>query len=68
MVPVSGQKIIIIIIIIIFSYLACNQIWLNLPMDDGYVGYITKLTPPQKKKTLVWGKRKENPLVAHSNS
>ncbi len=33
-------------------------------MDDGQVGYITKLTP---KKTLVWGKRKKNPLVAHIN-
>jgi hypothetical protein len=36
----------------IFSYLACNQIWLNMSMDDGYIGYITKLTPKEKKKPI----------------
>jgi hypothetical protein len=28
----------------IFSYLACSQIWLNLPMDDHHFDYIKTLT------------------------
>jgi hypothetical protein len=31
-------------------YLACSQIWLNLPVDHCYFGYITKLTLPTPKK------------------
>jgi len=31
-------------------YLACNQIWLNLPVDHHQFGYITKLTKKPKKK------------------
>jgi hypothetical protein len=34
---------------ILFSNLFCNQICLNIPMDDHHVGYITKLI----EKTLV---------------
>jgi hypothetical protein len=33
-------------------------------MDDGYIGYITKLTT---KKNIGLGKEKKNPLVAHGN-
>jgi hypothetical protein len=29
---------------ILFSYLACNHIWLNLRMDDHHFGDITKFT------------------------
>jgi hypothetical protein len=30
---------------ILLSYIVSSQFWLNLPMDDPYFGYITKLTP-----------------------
>jgi hypothetical protein len=33
----------------IFSYMIYNQIWLNLVMDDGHFGYITKLTTQKVK-------------------
>jgi len=36
-----------------YLYLACSQIWLNLPMDHRHVGYITKLTPQASQKTTV---------------
>jgi hypothetical protein len=44
-------------------YLAWSQIWLNLPVDHCYFGYITKLTlpTPQKKKK----KTKEDIKVSH---
>jgi hypothetical protein len=34
------------------SFLACSQIWLNLPVDYSNFGYITKSTacPPKQKK------------------
>jgi hypothetical protein len=34
---------------LIFSYMIYNQIWLNLVMDDGHFGYITKLTTQKVK-------------------
>jgi hypothetical protein len=36
----------------LLSFLACSQIWLNLPVDHSHFGYITKLTP---KETLPTG-------------
>jgi hypothetical protein len=35
---------------IFVSYLACSQIWLNLPVDHCHFGYSTKL-PTKKKNT-----------------
>ncbi len=34
----------------LLSYVACSQIWLNLPMDHCHFGYNTKLTPHPKEK------------------
>jgi hypothetical protein len=28
----------------LLSYLACSQIWLNVPVDHGHLGYITQFT------------------------
>jgi hypothetical protein len=46
MVQVKVAKNIVILMFLekFFHIHACNQIWLNLPMDDSHFGYITKLT------------------------
>ncbi len=30
------------------SYLACSQIWLNVPMDDRHFGYVTQNWPQKQ--------------------
>jgi hypothetical protein len=45
------------------SYLDCNQIWLNLPIDDRHFGYFTKLTP--KNSIVLQHGRTWMPRVGH---
>ncbi len=37
--------------LIFILFLTYNQIWLNLIVDDGHVGYITKLKKEKKRKS-----------------
>jgi hypothetical protein len=42
------------LILFFFSYFSNSQIWLNHPMDDHNLGYITKLKERKTQKKHSW--------------